>query len=282
MKKAIALIVFSFMLFGCMNLDEITGKPVTTNETLNQTELNASIPDSLRVCLFGDSTETLTALTDENQSFEGRQITLKLDSLDYEMALAGDVSDCALIILKSEHMSRATRSAVINRVNAGANLIVLKNAATRVPGDASAYGWELGLGTTGALSELIPVSNVGPGKDLRVLEEVTVSGEFVFRNLMLAFSGIYNFELENWNVTDVYFTDRAVPVADIVLGGGNRSTSVSYPAIVMQDLGVGKGIVFYFGYAAFDLADEHAQGVSRAAVSYSVNDYLKRVYLKGI
>jgi len=224
--------------------------------------LNQILPShDIKVGVFGNPSDELRALIGSSEFQGPAGIAVRPiyeDRLDY--AAKYIVRGVDVIILSGEqYCDREFRKAVTNRVKGGASLIVIGDACTRVRGDNTALGWNIGENLLGSI---MPVEIGGLTTRREPIRTEFPAGQIRIVNAdHPIFAGIYDFAFAG-AVIEVTPKSNADVLAQVDTGPGQRNL---YAIVEGRSFPSGKVI-----YYAFDPAAAHASNMFKNTILYLV------------
>ncbi|MCX6767269.1 MAG: hypothetical protein NTY90_00865 [Candidatus Micrarchaeota archaeon] len=222
------------------------------------------LPGSVKVCVFGERRDAVGQIFSQGTAYGGKTVGTEVKWLDNN-AKPMDLDDCAIALLtdggEGRYLDPVPREAVREKVLGGMGLIVSQEAGTLVHGDEAVKGWGLLLGG------IVPVSPVGEQPNL-----TGVNGSFVKVSADPALAELEQFNVSGINVTEVYPSGDATPVA--LFRTGQYQTSVSYYAAVRRQ--AGSGMVYYLSFPP-----DAAPQVFKAVSDYLIKGSLQAVVQAG-
>lgn len=222
--------------------------------------LNQIIPSKdIRVGVFGKPSDELRSLIGSSEFQGAGGIAVrpiyeeKLDDRAKFLARQVDV----IILTGEPYCDRTFRKAVTDRVKSGAALIVIGDACTRVRGDNTVIGWNIGIGLLGTV---MPVEIGGLTPRREPIRTYFATGQLRIINPdHLIFSGVHDFAFAG-DVVDVTPTSNADVLAQVDTGPGQRNL---YAIVEGRTFPAGK--VMYF---AFDPAQARAINLFKNTLLY--------------
>ncbi|OIO27221.1 hypothetical protein AUJ14_00085 [Candidatus Micrarchaeota archaeon CG1_02_55_22] len=224
--------------------------------------VNRSVPDSARVCLYGENKEWLYSGFFSSINVFGKQVAL--DSFWFNSSVSpASFVDCAAVVLfddsQGEFMERGQRSGVAEAFHRGAGVIVEKRAASRMRSDESVLGY------MPVLDAFIPIKLDAPGNDAEFLGERVFSGVFVpvsddastVSLVGLGFSGNVTVVLQTGGEALAWLKDESF-----------APSKPAYPAII-RSRQLNANSVYYYSFPLVS-----AQDSLRAVVRMQVEEYL--------
>ncbi|HEV8290043.1 MAG TPA: hypothetical protein VGQ00_03785 [Candidatus Norongarragalinales archaeon] len=231
-ESAIPIILFAILAifvaakFGVINL---SGVPV----------IGGLFPASvIKVAVIGQASPGLEGYlrSDDYRAKGVVFFTLRPDDIYKDLLNNYDI----IILQGDQYCKRITRDEIANRVKAGAGLVVVQDACTRVRGDPSVLGWGLG-----PLGDVMPATYGGVTAEPELPNREFVQGKVTIIQFdHPIFGGVKNFFF-NGRVVPVNPAPNSQPLALIDLGSTNAP---SVFAIIEKPSVVGGKAVYY----AFD------------------------------
>lgn len=222
--------------------------------------LNQIVPaKDIRVGVFGTPSDELRALIGSSDFQGAGGIAVrpiyeeKLDDRAKFLARQVDV----IILTGEPFCDRTFRKAVTDRVKSGASLIVIGDACTRVQGDNTVLGWDIGIGLLGTV---MPVEIGGLTPRREPIRTYFATGQLRIINPDHAvFSGVKDFAFAG-DVVDVTPKSSADVLAQVDTGPGQRNL---YAIVEGRTFPSGK--VMYF---SFDPAQARAPNLLKNVLLY--------------
>jgi len=205
--------------------------------------LNQIIPSKdIRVGVFGTPSDDLKSLIGSSEFQGSGGIAIrpiyedKLDDRARYLAKQVDV----IILTGEPYCDRTFRQAVTDRVKSGASLIVIGDACTKVRGDNTVLGWNIGIGLLGTV---MPVEIGGLTPRREPVRTYFATGQLRIINPdHPIFAGVKDFAFAG-DVVDVTPTSSSDVIAQVDTGPGQRNL---YAIVEGRSFPSGKVIYFSF------------------------------------
>ena len=201
---------------------------------------------AIKVVVIGKASPQLKdILTTE----EARQIGINLmdPSMKQETVYPGLLNNYDILILQAYQgegvfCDRIARKVIADRVKGGAKLILIGDACTRVHEDASAVGWDVGIGLLG---DVIPLIIGGVTREKELIQPYYAEGKFKIVSDHPIFSGLKNYYFSG-TVTDVIPKGNAQVLAFLDVGSSQVTSPAKYA--ILESTGLVAGKVVYFAF----------------------------------
>ena len=247
-ESAIPLILIAILavfVAGKFGLVDFSGVPI----------LSSIFPaPTITVGVVGSASQSMVDLlsTEEYHNFG----ISYAGSIDQSNIYSGVLNNFNIVILQGEAVcDRTARMAIANYVKGGGKLIVIQDACTRVSNDASAYGWNIGIGSLG---DVMPVTIGGIAHQYEPWQTVPVQGELKIVNVNdPIFNGVDNFQFDSTITAGITPTPTSQVDAFVDSSSIGQQTAPSLYAII-ESQGLLTGKVIYFAYDPSTMA---VQGV---------------------
>ena len=264
--RVFAILIFSFLLLGCLQFEssvkvnaslpgEVNITLPTANQTTNQTNQSnasvASLPDSLKICFYGDAKTNgseYAAVIAENLTLfrAGQNKTIGLEATWLDATSGpGDFSGCAVIVLKDDAKGKVCdsvqRMAIRERIITGnSGLIAIKEACTRANDDPAVFGWDY------KLAGVIPAKMDVPGRDPEAIGTYEIAESlFDIKSDDPALAGMKNFNISNIEGIKVTPANTGYPSAYFRSDPTKLTAPAPYAIIQMS---TGANYAYYFSY----------------------------------
>jgi hypothetical protein len=233
----ILIIILGIFVAGRMGIVDFSSLPV----------LNSIVPaPATKVGVVGHLSGGLeNFFTSEEFRVKGMVLGAELKQ---EYLFAGTLDSFDIIVLQNQPVcDREARKTITDRVRAGAKLILIGDACTKVTQDSTAVGWDVGIDL---LDKIVPVSAYGPTHEKSsFVPRRDVTGKFtIIETSHPIFNGIKNYEATFKEIWEPVPKPNQAKILALINTEGSSTVSPTIYGIVENKGALFGGKVLYFGY----------------------------------
>ena len=234
----------------------------------------AGAPDNLTICVVGLETNASNGLFNGNFTYSNRNFAYHPEYYSGE----DELGECNLFVVKGdsvgEYAGRSQRNHLVQGVNDGVSMLFNGLALTKVKEDPAVDGWSF------IINEIMPVQSGSIAHELFLPPQKRITRGFKFMTEGGVWQGFTNFAVQSLEIYQVDQTDGATVTAEFSMGPTSE-VDLAIVEKVFPALGkaVASGRIVYFSYDAFDTRDSHFKEITRQAVVFLLQDFLRKRFI---